>query len=268
MADSTPLPEPAPKSFADDLCACIRFWSRIPLPMCGQDFSVPAFGRIVRALPLAGLIIAAPAAAVLFAADAVALPALVAAALALMALAATTGAFHEDGLADCADALGGYTVERRLDIMKDSRVGAFGALALAFSVLLRAGALAALLGLSVETAVAAFLGAAGLSRVAGLLPLTYLAPARADGFGPLAQQAGPALTKAWAGAALCALLPALADVSLARAAAAGALAVGAAWLTIPFARARFGGATGDVAGAAEQISEIVYLLALCAGLAR
>lgn len=251
-------------SFADDLCACLRFWSRLPVAMCGQDFGVPDFARIVRALPLAGVVIAAPGAIVLFLAHTAGLPPLVSAALALAALAATTGAFHEDGLADCADALGGYTVERRLDIMKDSRVGAFGALALAFTVLLRAGALAALLNVSVEAAVLAFLGAAGLARVAGLLPLTFLPPARADGFGPLAQQRGPALAAAWIGAGLCALIPALADATLARAMLAGALGVAAAALTIPFARARFGGATGDVAGAAEQFCEIAFLLTLAA----
>ncbi len=254
----------APKTFTDDLCACLRFWSRLPVPMCGQDYGLPDFARVVRALPLAGLIIAAPGAIVLVLAHALGLPPLVCAGLALVALVATTGGFHEDGLADCADALGGYTVERRLDIMKDSRVGAFGALALAFTVLLRAGALAALLNVSAEAALLAFIGAAGLARVAGLLPLALLPPARADGFGPLAQQRGPAFAAAWVGAGLCALVPALGDATLARAMVAGALGVGAAALTIPFARARFGGATGDVAGAAEQICEIMFLLTLAA----
>lgn len=254
------------RSFLDDLCACVRFWSRLPAPFCAEAFGAPDFARIVRALPLAGLLIAAPGAMVLAGAHAVDLPPLASAALALMTLAAITGGFHEDGLADCADALGGYTPERRLDIMKDSRVGAFGALALTFSVLVRAAALAAMLVVSPAVACATFLGAAGFARVVGLTPLTFLPPARPDGFGPLAQQGGPPLTMAWIGAAACAFLPMAAGVSPARLWLAATLAVAAAALTVPYARARFGGATGDVAGAAEQIAEMTYLLTVSAGL--
>ena len=130
-----------------DLLFCLRFYSRLPLPVFrfeAAPHSMGEFGRAVRLAPLAGLLIALPAGLVLAGAGAVLAPEL-AAVLALMALAATTGAFHEDGLADVADGFGGgRTIERKLEIMRDSRIGAFGGVALGLSLLARWAALSAL----------------------------------------------------------------------------------------------------------------------------
>jgi adenosylcobinamide-GDP ribazoletransferase len=252
--------------FLADLADCLRFWSRLPIPAAPDGYGAPNFARIIRALPFAGALIALPGALVLFLAAFFEAPPLASAGLALLALAMTTGGFHEDGFADCADSMGGYTRERRLEIMKDSRVGTFGALAVAFSVLLRASALASLLLVSPLLAVVAFIGVAGFARTCGLLPLALLPTARVDGMGALAQARNHNLIIAFIFAALSALAPLALGLSHSRVAIAGALGVFAAAATIPFARSAYGGATGDVAGAAEQLCEIAYLLALSAGL--
>ena len=112
------------------------------------------------------------------------LPPIVAAGLAIAALAASTGALHEDGLADVADGFGGgATRERKLEIMRDSRIGAFGATALALSLILRTGALAAALSAGLGFAAASLVLVSGVSRAGALFPLALLDPARSEGAG-------------------------------------------------------------------------------------
>ncbi|MCC2102467.1 MAG: adenosylcobinamide-GDP ribazoletransferase, partial [Hyphomicrobiales bacterium] len=107
-------------SYIADFRSCLSFWSRLPV---GTQAPLPAFRTAIRALPAAALAIAAPAALALGLGRAAGLSPLMAALVALAVLAAVTGALHEDGLADCSDALGAATPERRLDIMRDSRNG-------------------------------------------------------------------------------------------------------------------------------------------------
>src|ERR1700735_5265271 len=118
------------------------------------------------------------------------------------ALVVATGALHEDGLADVADGFGGgATRARKLEIMRDSRIGAYGAIAIALALILRVGALAAALDGGLWRACSSLLLVAALSRAAALRPLALLPPARADGAGggggrlgstPLARGRGPA----------------------------------------------------------------------------
>lgn len=243
------------------LSDCLRFWSRLPVPASEH---APDFARAIRMLPVAGLVIALPAVVTLLLARMLDLPALVASGLAIATLVATTGALHEDGLADTADGLfGGATPERRLEIMRDSRIGTFGALALGLSLILRVTALAALAGVSTGLAVAALLSGAALSRTAGLLPLACLQPARANGLGAgVAQPERSALQFATMLAILSLSLPILAGASLSRVIVTGGIAVVAAYLPVPLARAKIGGQTGDIAGASQQLSEIAFLVML------
>ena len=245
----------------ESLSDCLRFWSRLPLPASGR---APDFARAIRMLPVAGLVIALPAVVALLLARLLDLPTLVASGLAIAALVVTTGALHEDGFADSADGLfGGATPERRLEIMRDSRIGTFGALALGLSLILRVTALAALAGVSTALAVAALLCGAALSRTAGLLPLACLQPARANGLGAgVAQPERGALQFATALAILSLSLPILAGASISRVIVAGGIAVVAAYLPVPVARAKIGGQTGDIAGASQQLSEIAFLVML------
>ncbi len=117
---------------------------------------MPDFRTAPRMLPVAAAFIALPSALALLACAAAGLPALVSGAVTVAVAAFTTGAFHEDGLADTFDGLGGgATPERRLEIMKDSRLGAFGGTALMLALILRVALLAALIDR---------LGAAGAAR--------------------------------------------------------------------------------------------------------
>ena len=119
-------------------------------------------------LPLVGAILGAAAACALFAASALGFPPPLAAPLAIATLVALTGALHEDGLADCADGFGGgATPARKLEIMKDSRIGAFGALALALALYLQIAALALIVRAWPRLAAAVLVGAAAASRGRG-----------------------------------------------------------------------------------------------------
>ena len=118
------------KALAADTAACVRFFSRLPLPAINTEdnpMSPPDFVRIARAAPLAGAIIALPAAGVGVALGFTQLPLLAVAVLLTAVLAATTGALHEDGLSDVADGFfGGATRERRLDIMRTAALEPLG----------------------------------------------------------------------------------------------------------------------------------------------
>jgi adenosylcobinamide-GDP ribazoletransferase len=177
---------------------------------------------------------------------------------ATIALATTiwlTGALHEDGLADFADGCGGgRTREDKLRIMRDPRVGSYGAIALILALLARAGALAAL---AAPWAVGAALVAAGaVSRAALPAVMASLPNARADG---LAAGAGrPHPLRAAAAVVVAALI---AIVLLGQAAPAAVLAGVAGALAVALlARRQIGGYTGDVLGAVQQLAEIGVLL--------
>ncbi len=252
-------------AFSDEFRACIQFWSRLPVRGAADP---PEFRFAIRALPAAALVIAAPAVLTLALGRDFGFSPFLAALVALAVLTATTGALHEDGLSDCADSLGASTRERRLEIMKDSRVGAFGALALVFSVGLRAEALATIAESSTTLACMGLFASAAIARVACLAPLALLPPARDSGAGKSAGVPNErAFATAIAGAILCAILPLLAGASPGRAVLAAICAFGAALAIVPYAREKFGGQTGDVAGAAEQLAEIVCLAVLSTGLA-
>jgi adenosylcobinamide-GDP ribazoletransferase len=183
------------------------------------------------------------------------LPPLLAAMLALAVTALVTGALHEDGLADTADGLGGgRDRENALAIMRDSRSGAFGVLALVFSVGLRAAALAAMP--TVGDGIRALIAAHAVSR--GLLPavMHHLDPARADGLGASAGRPdGSGMLWALALGVGIAVLALGFDAILATIVAALLVAALAG-----VARRRLGGYTGDVLGAAQQLAEIAILL--------
>jgi adenosylcobinamide-GDP ribazoletransferase len=190
---------------------------------------------------------------------------LVAAALALTVGLLLTGGFHEDGLADSADALGGgYEPARVLEILKDSRIGAFGGLAISASLLLRAALLAAL----AARAPVALVLAHAVSRALPVWLMVFLPYATDDAHArsrPISRAGTPQalLASAWAVAFLAAAVrytPITACAALAAAAVAIALAALAAWR---FHR-RVGGFTGDFLGATQQLCEAGVLIALLA----
>lgn len=257
----------AARAAAADLLGCLRFYSRIPVPVLpweGDPHRVPDFRTMPRMLPLAGAVIGSVGALAMTGALGLGLGPLVSAAVAVTVLALATGAFHEDGLADSADGLGGgHTPARRLEIMRDSRVGAFGACALAASFTLRVACLATLAERTTPGAAAAalVLGAA-TSRTAALLLFLLVPPARQEGSSyavgqPTARTVSTAFALAGAMALLSTpLLP------------AGGMALGiglsvlAAWGMARVSLRLVGGHTGDVAGAIQQIAEVAWIIAL------
>ena len=167
------------------------------------------------------------------------------------------GGLHEDGLADMADGCGGGTARaRKLEIMRDSRVGSYGVMALAVALLVRVGALAAMPG---ATALVALPAAGALARAAMVAVLWRLPPARADGLAStLRHLPATALVAClcMAGGITAMLLPGM------RAVAAVAVALAASGIMCRLARWQLGGQTGDVLGATAVVTECAVLTAL------
>jgi adenosylcobinamide-GDP ribazoletransferase len=244
-----------------DTHECLAFFSRLPV---GSSYDLTDFRISAAAWPLAGGVIVLVPAIVLWGAISIGLPSLIGAALALLLAVAITGGLHEDGLADTADGFGGgESRERKLEIMRDSRLGSYGALALIFSVMIRTMSLAMLSGDPGRGVIALF-AIALASRSLALWHWSSLDPARSEG---LAFSAG---RPDWRALAISAGLGVvgLAALLLAFGSAAIIAAVLAVLLTAFFtklAEQQIGGHTGDTIGASQQIAEAALLVGLTAG---
>lgn len=251
------------------LGAGLRFLSRLPVPRLGaldDPARLPDLTRQAWALPLAGAVIGLAGAASLWLTSSLGLPALPAAAVAIAVGVVVTGALHEDGLADTADGLAaGGNAERRLAVMRDSRIGAMGATAVALSLILRVSALAAIVDASATAAVVALITANTASRAAALAPLALLPPARTDGIAAAAgKPAGTAFAAALAVAAAVVLALLTASAGFLAGLAGLAAAALATLVLLRIARRTLGGGTGDIAGACEQVATCAFLLAVSA----
>ncbi|HWU60638.1 MAG TPA: adenosylcobinamide-GDP ribazoletransferase [Ensifer sp.] len=247
-----------------EIARALGFLSRLPMParfFAGHDGSMR---RTSGAFALAGAVIALPPALLIGLLLHFGVKPELAALLALALQIFLTGGLHEDGLADCADGLGGgRTRERILEIMKDSRLGAYGGLALVLSLGLRLEALAALSGLGPLPAALSMLGVNAASRAALVWHWFRLVPARTDGVAAAVGQ--PDCTAL--GAALISggllyaftILPGFGAVSAVAAALAAGLAVA---LFTRLVHGKIQGHTGDTLGATEQVCEIALYVAL------
>lgn len=238
------------------LRAVLNFYSRIPVaPAEGVTLA-----RCVWVLPIAALVIAWPAAASGIVAGLFGLGPLSAGLIATMVLVITTGALHEDGLADCADGFwGGAFPSRRLEIMRDSRIGTYGVLALVGAVGLKVALLAELAAHAGWTVWLVFLTAALAARTVALFPWVGLPNARAGGLAAAAGRPTPAEFRraVLLAVGLTAVLTVwISPLGFALAGFGAALAAkGAASL----ADAKIGGHTGDVIGAAVVLADLSYL---------
>jgi adenosylcobinamide-GDP ribazoletransferase len=236
----------------------LSFLTRLPVPLRADMAELP-IGAAVRAFPLVGVLVGAVGASIYAIVDLLGTAPTVSALLAIAGMVILTGGLHEDGLADAADGLGGSTREQALAIMRDSRIGTFGVMALFFVLSLRVVALS-YAGSSVEAACLLVAAAAGSRAVMPAL-MYGLPPARRDGLGWSAGH--PDRRRVVDAGALGALIivaalwPIWGLLAIACAAAAAAL-VG--WL----AHRRLGGQTGDVLGAAQQLAETAILLSYVA----
>ena len=244
---------------AGEFWLALRFLTRLPLgpePIVAPG-SLAAAGW---AFPLIGALVGLIAGIAYWIALALSLPPFAAALIAIGASVAVTGGLHEDGLADMADGFGGgRDVTEKLAIMRDSRIGSFGVLALIFSVGLRMAAIAFIAWRG--PVMAALIAAHAVGR--GLLPLVmnYLPPAREDGLG--AEAGRPGLAVALVSAAIAAVIALFALGPRLGIEALIAVAIVTA-LRAAFAYRHIGGHTGDVLGALEQGGEVVMLLAAAA----
>ena len=241
-----------------ELQLAVMLLTRLP---AGRMAEAPAIGAAVWAFPLVGALVGGIAAAVLAGALAVGIAPPLAAGLALAASLLATGGLHEDGLADCADGFGGGRDRaRKLEIMRDSRIGSYGGLALILSLGLRWQALAILAAQQPNFAPLALIALAMSSRAGLGFALLWLPPARDDGMGRSA--AGTSFARAMIGLALTAV-----TLAILLPWPWGALTVLAAQFGVQFLLARIalrqiGGQSGDVLGAMQQLAEIAGWLVL------
>jgi len=255
----TDMRPPRPQIVLNDLLIALSLLTRLPVPQADWSNTERPPARGAWAYPLAGLVVGCLAALTGLVSGALGLSPAVVAGLMLAVLSVTTGAMHDDGLADCADGFwGGWDKARRLEIMKDSAIGAYGVLALIIVFALKWGSLSALLAHPSAT-VWIILAPAILSRAAMVAVMELLPNARGDGLSSKTGTPGkPAMWVAIAlgvGAALVA--PANGFVLI----AVAALSAGVVGL---IATRKIGGQTGDVLGATQVITEVALLITLSA----
>ncbi|MER9656533.1 adenosylcobinamide-GDP ribazoletransferase [Mesorhizobium sp. M0152] len=243
----------SPRQFPSDIALCLVFFTRLPLPVF--DFRGRSLAAAIWAAPVAGLVVGLIGAIVFATAERFGLAMGPAAALALAATLLITGCLHEDGLSDVADGFGGGSSRgRKLEIMRDSRIGAYGAAALALSLLFRWNVLSEF----VDPTQALFALVAAHAASRGVLgAFMHLLPsARSEG---LSADAGAvSLETALAGAVLGAIPLVLLGL--------GGAIFAFILLGLLFAAFRalclnqIAGQTGDTIGALQQVSEIAVLL--------
>lgn len=243
----------------------LGYFTRLPIP-AWVGWSSHELNRATRYFPLVGLLVGAWAAGVFYLAH-LALPLKVALLLSMIASLLMTGAFHEDGLADSADGFGGgWEKAQVLTIMKDSRIGTYGATTLFMALALKFFTLDAL----DPHICLALLAAHPLSRTMALLIMARMAYVRQDDSTrakPVAEGLGVA---EWLTGLICGLAPlglmlwagvlSLFTVLLVCVSAAAVTGIWALYI-----HRRIGGYTGDALGASQQLAELAIYLALCAG---
>lgn len=254
------------RPFAEFLVA-LRFLTRLPVPFV-RTLDPPPLDEAMRLFPLAGAVVGGLAGGVLVLARLAGLPDYFCAAAAMGCAALVSGALHEDGLSDVADGFGGgHSREQRLEIMRDSRIGAYGALALGIVIMARASLYVALLEMPPWDTVILIACAAAFSRSLIVDLMWATRPARSDGLSVLVGRPSRnttlfALFLGGIGAG------AAASYVLAPEAGIGALIAGGVMLALVRALAmrKIGGQTGDVCGAAQVLCEIAMLATYAATL--
>lgn len=246
----------------------VQFFTRLPVP-AWVGHSAQQLNQAARYFPLVGVLVGALSAAVLWLGMQV-LPFSLAVGLSMAASILITGAFHEDGLSDFADGMGGgYTLEKTLAIMKDSHVGAYGVIALVLVLLLKYQALLALGDLhSLPLLAATLIAAHSISRLmAASLMLTqrYIRDDDSTRAKPAAQQISPVsfAIATLTGIAALGILFAVGVHIVAILAAVGAALLMRIYLAWRLQQ-RLGGYTGDCLGAVQQLSELAFYLGLLA----
>ncbi len=236
---------------AEAFFGAVRFFTRLPVP-AWVGHSQEALDRAARYFPLVGILVGVLGGLTFFLV-ALVLPVSLALLFSMAATLLVTGAFHEDGLADAVDGFGGgWTKQQVLAIMKDSRIGSYGALAVALMLLAKFNAL---YELPDEWIVPALVAAHAASRFCSTALIHALDYVRDDD----SSRAKPLAVRMGAGSLAVAALFGLAPLALLpwQAALAGlGLAALATFLAARYFVKRIGGYTGDCLGAAQQLAEL------------
>jgi adenosylcobinamide-GDP ribazoletransferase len=241
-----------------DVAAALGLLTRLPVRV-DTAVAMARGARAAWAWPVAGLIVAIIAGLAGAISAWLGLPAALVACVVIAAQVIVTGAMHEDGLADSVDGLwGGWTPERRLAIMKDSRTGAYGVIALVLALLTRWVGLSSLI--AVGHLWVPLLLAGMFSRVPMVALMVWLPGARPNGLSQSVGRPGP--DTLW----LSVLIAAVTGLAMAGSwAIPVAIVVGlTALIWGLIARVKIGGQTGDILGASQQLSEIGVLMTLAA----
>lgn len=241
----------------------VRFLTIVPTPPTKTAPQPDWLARSLKYFPLVGIGIGAGSAIVLLLAGQIWGP-FVAALLAIIAGTVITAALHEDGLADTIDAFGGgWTIERRLEIMKDSRIGTYGTLALGFGVALR---IAALTQLPLWAGVFALIASHAAARAtAGFVinAMSYTGDITAMKVNYAEMPLRAAEIRFAVITVAIAVLP-LAFISVSSVLSGALLGAMLATALAIWSRRLIGGYTGDVLGAIEQVFEVGFLLGVAA----
>jgi adenosylcobinamide-GDP ribazoletransferase len=258
MPEARPLTQAWLRSVAGDLKIGVLFSTWLPLPHAapigGADIA-----RASWALPVIGVLVGGSGALVYWITCYFHLPPPVGAALAVAGTLVATGCLHEDGLADTFDGIGGGSRERKLEIMRDSRIGTYGACALVLSLVLRVAAVASLAG--PRPVALALIAAHAGARATMPLFLYWVPPARPDG---LSADAGRPPASSVVAAGLLALVVLLCSLGTGRSIVALVLLLVVLGVMRRLCLRQIGGQTGDAAGALEQLGEVVILLTAAA----
>ena len=236
-----------------DIYLSVVFLTRLPAPSW-PDAGSRELSSGMWAFPIVGVLVATIGGLVYAVCDAIGLPVYISALFAVVAMIITTGGLHEDGLSDLADGIwGGATPAKRMEIMSDSRIGAYAAIALIISVAGRAAAISTI-GEPLFV-LGALVASAAVSRAMMPAMMAFGKPSKPDGLGA---GAGTPDAVNWI-------------IGLLLAAAIAAMAAPAGWLIClvaasasaafiaRFARRNLGGYTGDVLGAGQQVAELLAL---------
>jgi adenosylcobinamide-GDP ribazoletransferase len=240
-----------------DILAAFSLLTRLPVPVdherAGQRANAATW-----AYPLVGAAVGALSGLVYVIATALLIPSGLGAALALLTLIALTGAMHEDGLADCADGFwGGHTRERRLEIMKDSAIGAYGTVILIVFLLAQWSAFESL---AFGKPILTFAAVGAISRLPMVLAMWVMPNARETGL-----SAGVGMPGAVSVQIACALTLILAVLLLGWVGiAVAAIGIASSVPVFLIANAKIGGQTGDVLGASQKCAELGALAAILA----
>jgi adenosylcobinamide-GDP ribazoletransferase len=265
---SPPPPDIAAPPFRPlgELVHALRFLTRLPVPLA-RTLDPPPLHQTMRMFSVAGALIGLATGGILWLSSRLDVPSLLGCAITVAATLLLTGALHEDGFADFVDGLGGgKTRDQRLEIMRDSRIGAFGALALMMAVLIRIFAYESLLSQEWNVLLLTVAASQSFSRALVVDLMWATPPARSDGLSALAGRPSRsvAIFAIIIGLALTMSTAAFADPEAA--VVALGLGLAATALVRRLAMKLLGGQTGDVCGAAQVSCELAMLIAFAATL--